>query len=121
MSIKFGQFLINQKKITEEQLNIALSSQSEEHIDLDQIVISLGKMEDKQLDKVVKALVEEKYAGQNIGEVARALNFISSDDLLEIRQLEEELNNRIGKISVMSGYITQEEIDKCLKEFRELA
>jgi hypothetical protein len=35
-------------------------------------------------------------------------------------ELEEEINIRIGKILAMSGFITQEEIDKCLKKFNGL-
>ena len=120
MGIKFGQFLINKKKITEEQLKGALSLQVEEHYELGQVAIFFGKMQDKQVDIVLKAMTEEKHAGKKFGEVAKELNFVSSSDLDETLELEEEINNRIGKILAMSGYITQEEIDKCLKEFKEL-
>ncbi len=120
MGIKFGQFLIDKKKITEEQLKRALSSQVEEHYTLGQIGKFVGKMEDKQIDIVLKAMMEENHAGKKFGEVAKELNFISSNDLHDILELEEEINITVGKILAMSGYITQEEIDKCLKEFKEL-
>ena len=120
MIIKFGEFLINRKKITEEQLKRALSSQVEEHYKLGQIGKFIGKMEDKQIDIVLKAMMEENHAGKKFGEVAKELNFISSNDLHEILELQEEINIRIGKILAMSGFITQEEIDGCLKEFKEL-
>ena len=120
MAIKFGEFLINREKITEGQLKSALSSQVEEHYKLGQIGKFIGKMEDKQIDIVLKAMMEDKHAGEKFGEVAKELNFISSNDLHEILELEEEINIRIGKILTMSGFITQEEIDECLKEFKEL-
>lgn len=120
MGIKFGQSLIGKKKITEEQLKRALSSQVEEHYKLGQIGVFLGKIEDKHIDIVLKAMMEENHAGKQFGEVAKELHFISSNNLHDILELEEEINIRVGKILAMSGFITQEEIDKCLKEFNEL-
>lgn len=120
MGIKFGQSLIGKKKITEEQLKRALSSQVEEHYKLGQIGVFLGKIEDEHIDIVLKAMMEENHAGKKFGEVAKELHFISSNDLHDILELEEEINIRVGKILAMSGFITQEEIDKCLKEFNEL-
>jgi len=119
MAIKFGQFLIETKKITEEQLKRALSSQVEEHYKLGQVGKFLGKMEDEQVDLVLKTMTEEKHAGKKFGEVAIELNFITSNDLQEILEMEEEINIRIGKILAMSGFIAQEEIDKYLKEFNK--
>jgi hypothetical protein len=121
MGIKFGQFLINKGKVTETQLKRALASQAEEQIEFGQIAVILGKMEHQQVDIVRKAMTEKKHSGKSVGEVAKAFNFISANDLYEILEMEEELNNRIGKILTMSGYITQAEIDTCLKEFKELA
>ncbi len=120
MGIQFGQFLIDKKKITEKQLKRALSSQVEEHYKLGQIGKFLGNIEGKQIDIVLKAMMEENHAGKKFGEVAKELDFISSNDLQNILELEEEMNIRIGKILAMSGFITQEEIDECLKEFKEL-
>jgi len=120
MATKFGQFLIDKKKITEEQLTRALSSQSEEQIEFGQIALSLEKMKPNQVDMLHKAMTEENHAEKSIGEVAVELNFISSNDLHEILEMEEALNNKVGRILAMSGYITQAEIDKCLKEFNEL-
>ena len=120
MATKFGQFLIGKKKITEEQLTRALSSQTEEQIEFGQIALTLGKMKTQQVDMLHKAMTEEKHADKRIEDVAIELNFISSKDLHEIFELEEELNNKIGKILAMSGYITQPEIDQYLKEFKEL-
>lgn len=121
MATRFGQFLIDKKKITEEQLKRALSAQMDEQIEFGQIALSLGKMKPQQVDMLHKAMIEEKHADKSFGEVAKELNFISSNDLFEILEMEEELNNRIGKILAMSGYITQAEIDQCLKEFKEIS
>ena len=120
MAIKFGEYLISRGKITEKQLKRALSSQAEEHYKLGQIGKFLGQMGDQQIDIVLKAMKEEKHVGKRFGEVAQRLKFISSHDLYEILEMQEEINIRIGKILAMSGFITQEEIDVCLKEFKGL-
>ena len=119
MVIKCGQFLIDKKKIKEEQLKRALSAQAEEEIEVWQIALSLGKMRPDQVDMLDKAMLKEQYAEKRIGDVAVELNFVSTNDLYEIFEMKDELNNKIGKILAMSGYITQADIDACLKEFRE--
>ena len=60
-----------------------------------------------------------EYAGKKFGEVAAEHNYIVPSDIDKIMDVEEEINLRIGKIMVMSGYITQGECDKCYSEFKE--
>jgi len=117
MNVKFGQFLINNGEITEDQLNTALSLQLEEHYKLGQLACFSGKIDENQVSLILKAMTEEVYAGRKFGEVAMALDFISKGDLEEIVNLEDEVNIRIGEILVMAGYVTQDEFDKYYKEF----
>jgi len=120
MAIQLGQFLINKKKITAKQLKQVLSLQAEEHHKFGEIAGFFGLMTDEQVAVTLKAMTEKKHAEKRFGEIARELNFLTSGNIDEIRKIEEELNNRIGKMFVMSGYITQEEFDKFFQEYKEL-
>ena len=119
MGIKFGEFLIKRGKITEKQLKTALSQQAEEHYKFGETGLFFGKIEDDQVDIVLKAMTEEKHAGKKFGEIAKEMKFIFSDDIEEILELEEQINVRIGKILAMSGYISQKEVDRALREFKK--
>ncbi|MGR3176935.1 MAG: hypothetical protein ACUZ8E_02635 [Candidatus Anammoxibacter sp.] len=117
MRIKFGQFLINKKKITEEQLKKALTIQVEEHCKIGDITYFAGRMKEKQVDATLIAMTDGKNADKKFGEVAVELGYLSPNDVDEIMEVEEAINIRIGKILVLSGNITQDECDKYSKEF----
>jgi predicted transcriptional regulator len=114
----FGEFLINKKKITDEQLKKALSLQKEERCKIEDIANFSGKMTEDQIKTVLKAMEEEKYSRKGFSEVALELGLITQNDISDIASLEDELNIRIGRVLVNLGYVYQEECNKYLKEFR---
>lgn len=117
--IKFGEFLIENNIITEEELKRALSQQTTGHYKFGESGFELGIIEEEQVDIVLRALTEEKNAGKKFGEVAEELGIISPDEVDEILELQEDIAIRLGEIVAMSGYVSKEEIEKCLEEFKK--
>ena len=119
MHINFGQFLINKKVITKEQLESALSMQTDERHDFGFIAGMEGKMKDYQVEFVLNAMKEEKNYGKKFSDVLRELEIIPSNDVERIAKLEEEINNKIGETLVMLGHISTDELNKFFTEFSE--
>ena len=119
MHINFGQFLINKKVITKEQLESALSTQTDERYDFGFIAGMEGKMKDYQVEFVLNAMKEEKNFGKKFSDVLRELEIISSNDVDRIAILEEEINNKIGETLVMLGHISTDELNKYFTEFSD--
>ena len=119
MHINFGQFLINKKVITKEQLESALSMQTDERHDFGFIAGMEGKMKDYQVEFVLNAMKEEKNYGKKFSDVLRELEIIPSNDVERIAKLEEEINNKIGETLVMLGHISTDELNKYFTEFSD--
>jgi hypothetical protein len=58
MHIHFGQFLINKKVISEEQLELALSLQTDKRFDFAFIASMDGNMKDSQVESVLNSMKE---------------------------------------------------------------
>jgi hypothetical protein len=119
MMIRFGEFLIENNVITEEQLKRALSQQTTGHYKFGESAFELGIIERKHIDTVLAAMTEEAYAGKNFGTVAKELGLLSPDEVDEVTALQDDIAIRLGEILAMSGYISKEEAERRLAEFME--
>jgi hypothetical protein len=120
MQINFGQFLVNKKVITEEQLESALSSQTDDRFDFGFLAGVDGKMKDYQIEFVLNAMKEDKNFGKKFSDVLRELEIMPSNDVDRIAKLENKLDNKIGETLVMLKHISKEDLNKYFKEFLDL-
>jgi len=119
MHIHFGQFLINKKVISEEQLELALSLQTDKRFDFAFIASMDGNMKDSQVESVLNAMKEEKNFGKKFSDVLRELEIMPSNHVDRIARLEEEMNNKIGSALIKLEYISEEEFKKYFLEFSD--
>ncbi|HJP19551.1 MAG TPA: hypothetical protein QF468_12980 [Nitrospinota bacterium] len=120
MQINFGQFLVNKKVITEEQLESALSSQTDDRFDFGFLAGVDGKMKDYQIEFVLNAMKEDKNFGKKFSDVLRELEIMPSNDVDRIAKLENKIDNKIGETLVILNHISKEELNKYFKEFLDL-
>tara|TARA_Y100000294_G_scaffold89059_1_gene83128 strand:- start:883 stop:1254 length:372 start_codon:yes stop_codon:yes gene_type:complete len=120
MHIHFGQFLKNKKVITDEQLERALSMQTNGRHEFGFIASMDGEMEDSKVELVLNALNEEKNVGKKFSTVLRELAIMPSHHVDKIEKLEEEMNNKIGDTLIKLKYISIEEFNTYFKEFSGL-
>ena len=119
MQINFGQFLVNKKVITEEQLESALSSQTDDRFDFGFLAGVDGKMKDYQIEFVLNAMKEDKNFGKKFSDVLRELEIMPSNDVDRIAKLENKID-KIGETLVILNHISKEELNKYFKEFLDL-
>ena len=120
MQINFGQFLVNKNVITEEQLESALSSQTDDRFDFGFLAGVDEKMKDYQIEFVLNAMKEEKNFGKKFSDVLRELEIMPPNDVDRIAKLENKLDNKIGETLVMLKHISKEDLNKYFKEFLDL-
>ena len=120
MQINFGQFLVKKNVITEEQLESALSLQTDDRFDFGFLAGVDGEMKDYQIEFVLNAMKEEKNFGKKFSDVLRELEIMPSNDVDRISKLENKLDNKIGETLVMLKHISKEDLNKYFKEFLDL-
>jgi len=120
MQINFGQFLVNKNVITEEQLESALSSQTDDRFDFGFLAGVDEKMKDYQIEFVLNAMKEEKNFGKKFSDVLRELEIMPPNDVDRIAKLENKIDNKIGETLVILNHISKEELNKYFKEFLDL-
>ena len=119
MQINFGQFLVKKNVITEEQLESALSLQTDDRFDFGFLAGVDGEMKDYQIEFVLNAMKEEKNFGKKFSDVLRELEIMPSNDVDRIARLEEEMNNKIGAALIKLEHISEEEFKKYFLEFSD--
>ncbi|HJN85498.1 MAG TPA: hypothetical protein QF873_04275 [Patescibacteria group bacterium] len=106
--------------ITEEQLESALSSQTDDRFDFGFLAGVDEKMKDYQIEFVLNAMKEEKNFGKKFSDVLRELEIMPPNDVDRIAKLENKLDNKIGETLVMLKHISKEDLNKYFKEFLDL-
>lgn len=123
---RLGELLLDVAKITEAQLNEALSVQKSTGKKLGEILIEKGFIKERELKAALlfQKAQEEKYATEKIklGELLVNLNIITPEQLdhaLKIQEANPE--KKLGEILIQLGYAKREEVEKGLLLQEKLA
>ena len=124
----FGQIALKLKILTREQLQDALELQrySQDHKPLGVLLMEMGHVTDKDLDKIVEvqrsilsqASLRQKTVREDnlFGKVAIRMGFCTEEQLGECLALQEQLPKerfmRLGDILVIKGYLTVQQVKR---------
>ncbi len=113
----FGQYLLENHKISKEQLLSAITYQKNINISLEQLCIQKGVLTGDQIMKIKN--IQKRDLDKDLTAIMLAEKFVNQDQLNEL--LEENKKNRIyiGEALVKVGALTMEALDKELKSYKE--
>lgn len=116
MSIKFfGQFLLERKALTSEQLLDAISYQETHNLKFGQYAMKKGYLKPGDVDRLNE---EQKRSDNLIGELAVKLGMLEPSHVEEILTMQKNDHVQIGQVIVTKGFLTEEQLQVELEAFK---
>lgn len=117
MSIKFfGQYLLEKKAITTEQLLDALTFQESRNLKFGDYAVSKGYLKPEELDRLNE---EQKRTDMFIGELAVKDKLLTSTQVDEILMMQKNDHIQLGQVLVLKKFIDEKRLGVELKAFKE--
>ncbi|MCX8030651.1 MAG: ATPase, T2SS/T4P/T4SS family [Thermodesulfovibrionales bacterium] len=113
---KLGEYFLRKNRITEDQLNHALSLAKEKKTKIGEVLVELGYITKQELMNVLLERLNPNELGKKrkIGEILLNSGIVTEDQLQHALQVQFEQKKRIGEILVDLGYVSKEEVTKAL-------
>lgn len=115
MAIKFfGHYLVDEKKLTNEQLIEVADYQSTRNLSLGEWAVDAGLITAKDAQKINDM---QKTLDKRFGDVAIELGLLNESQIEMLLKKQKDTRVYFGEAVVLKGFMTQEELDNTLKEF----
>lgn len=111
----FGNFLLNKKIITTEQLMEALKIQSSTHQKLGTLAIHAGYMSANEVEDVY---IMQTHYDKRFGELAIQLGYLTQKQVSELLELQLPDYMKLGQVLVDKGLITNADLESLVAEYR---
>jgi len=112
----FGQFLIDNGYITQQQLFKGLEYQQEHMSRIGEIAIQKGYMTTKEVEKIV---LEQRRTDKLFGEIAILTGLLNFNQLETILTIQKFNHLYLGEALVEAGFLTKGQIDMYLSEYHK--
>ncbi len=117
MAIKFfGQFLLDRRVISREQLLGAVQLQEKHNLPVGHFAVEMGYMSKEQADNVNRA---QQITDRRFGELALKMELLKTEQIEEILERQHASRVRIGEALVRLGHLDDETLGTELETFRE--
>ncbi len=110
----FGQYLVENGYITEDELADALEYQQKRIMRLGEIAVKQGYMTPEQVEKVNLA---QRKTDKFFGELAVEMGFLTEEQLQKIITIQKNNHIYLGEALVEKGYLTREQLERYLEDF----
>ena len=110
----FGEFILHEKLVTQEQLDVALEYQRNYNRPMGKFAQSLGYI--NRRDNVRILLLQMKN-GRRYGDIAVEMGYLTEEQVGNILAVQRGDNVMLGKILVQNGVLSRSQLLKALKDF----
>lgn len=114
----FGEYLVEQNIIREEDLARALELQKTDRIPLGQLAMQKGLIDNKQLFRILSRQRKPEERDKNFGKLAVEMEYLSQEQVEALLERQTHTNHLLGEILVSQGLVSQMELIKALRKFR---
>lgn len=114
----FGEYLVEQKIIREEDLGRALEIQKTDRVPLGQLALQNRLIDNKQLFRILSRQRRPEEKDKNFGQLAVEMGYLGQDQVEDLLERQTHTNRLLGEILVSEGWVTQVDLIKALKKFR---
>lgn len=112
----FGQYLLNNKIITAEQLLEALNYQKNVRFRLGVLAINAGYLRPEDIEAVHEA---QKKADKKFGEIAVEMGYLTTGQVDELLAQQNQGHLLLAQYLVDTGYLSMEQVQQALKIYKE--
>jgi hypothetical protein len=114
----FGEYLVEQNIIRQEDLARALELQKTDRIPLGQLAMQKGLIDNKQLFRILSRQRKPEERDKSFGKLAVEMEYLSQEQIEALLERQTHTNRLLGEILVSQGLVSQMELIKALKKFR---
>lgn len=114
----FGEYLVEQNIIRQEDLARALELQKTDRIPLGQLAMQKGLIDNKQLFRILSRQRKPEERDKSFGKLAVEMDYLSQEQIEALLERQTHTNRLLGEILVSQGLVSQMELIKALKKFR---
>ncbi len=112
----FGQYLLDKRMISREQLNDAISFQEESNRRIGEIACERGYLSKDQTDFIFQ---EQKRVDRPFGAIALEHRFLTRNQLDDLLFTQTVFSTHLGEALLIKGYISPEQFSDELEQFRK--
>ena len=113
----FGNYLLNEKIVTKQQLIEALEVQKLVRVKLGVLAINAGLMTAAQVDEVH---AEQQRADKRFGDIAVEKGYLKEKDVEKLLAQQKSGQLILGQALVDKGYLTNEKFAEALNEYKKI-
>ena len=114
----FGEYLVEQNIIQQEDLDRALEIQKTDRVPLGQLAMQKGLINNKQLFRILSRQRKPEEKDKNFGRLAVEMEYLSQEQVESLLERQTHTNRLLGEILVSQGLVSQMDLIKALKRFR---
>ncbi len=114
----FGEYLVEQSIIRQEDLDRALEIQKTDRVPLGQLAMQKGLINNKQLFRILSRQRKPDEKSKSFGKLAVEMEYLDQGQVETLLERQTHTNRLLGEILVSQGLVSQMELIKALKKFR---
>lgn len=111
----FGNYLLSNRLVTQEQLFSAIQKQSKTRMKLGTLAIHAGYMTAQEVDQVI---IEQTHQDKKFGELAIQFGYMTSDQVIELLKEQSPDFLLLGQILVEDGVLTHPQLEEIMIDYR---
>lgn len=111
----FGNYLLNQKLVTSEQLTEALELQKTTRLKIGVLAINAGYMTAEQINRVHE---KQAMVDKRLGDLAVEMGYLTPEQLDELLHTQKTGHLLLGQALVDKGYMTNAQFEAALKDYK---
>jgi hypothetical protein len=116
----FGEFILGQGLVKEDDLVSALDEQQKNKMPMGQMAVQKGFMDSKTLFKVLTEQRKRVADANDFGQVALEMGMLKQEQVEELVESQNTTNELVGNILVTKGLLSREKLVQVLKEFNSI-
>lgn len=113
----FGEFLLEQNLVKEDDLIFALDEQQKNKMPLGQMAVQKGLIDSKALFKVLTEQRKKTRDPNDFGSIALEMHYLNQEQVAELIGSQNTTNELLGTILVDGGYLPRQQLMQALKEY----
>lgn len=114
--MRFGEYLVAEGRLNDEQLSRALTEQRRRQIPLGLLAIHSGALEAPQVHRVLRTQTNRRV-WRRFGEVAQDLSLLDRPRVEQLLRQQAKSRPRLGEVLVDQGVLGQSELPALLDGF----
>lgn len=116
----FGEFLLDQGLVKEEELVSALDEQQKNKMPLGQMAVQKGLLDSKDLYKVLTEQRKRLRDANDFGRIAMEMGLLKEEQVNELVESQSTTNELLGNLLVGKGILPREKLVQLLRDYNSV-